>query len=261
MTFITKIRQLRKQANVSQQDVAEAIGIARATYASLEADRRPPNLEELQKLSKYYEVSISELIGDVPMVVEEPGVAYERTQDISDVEPREIDPKVKPEKLREVLLYVLNKVGAKPNVGETVLYKLLYFIDMDYYEKHGTSITGLTYIHNTYGPSPVKDFRAVVDDMRAHDELDIIETKFFNNKQKKYLPQTTPKLESLTASEIKHIDEELARLGDKNASELSDLSHKDMPWIATPDKKPIDYQFVMYRTAATTVREDDGVEL
>ena len=261
MTFITKIRQLRKQANVSQQDVAEAIGIARATYASLEADRRPPNLEELQKLSKYYEVSISELIGDVPMVVEEPGVTYERAQDISDIEPREIDPKVKPEKLREVLLYVLNKVGAKPNVGETVLYKLLYFIDMDYYEKHGTSITGLTYIHNTYGPSPVKDFRAVVDDMRAHDELDIIETKFFNNKQKKYLPQTTPKLESLTASEIKHIDEELARLGDKNASELSDLSHKDMPWIATPDKKPIDYQLVMYRTAATTVREDDGVEL
>ena len=261
MTFITKIRQLRKQANVSQQDVAEAIGIARATYASLEADRRPPNLEELQKLSKYYEVSISELIGDVPMVVEEPGVTYERTQDISDIEPREIDPKVKPEKLREVLLYVLNKVGAKPNVGETVLYKLLYFIDMDYYEKHGTSITGLTYIHNTYGPSPVKDFRAVVDDMRAHDELDIIETKFFNNKQKKYLPQTTPKLDSLTASEIKHIDEELARLGDKNAAELSDLSHKDMPWIATPDKKSIDYQLVMYRTAATTVREDDGVEL
>ena len=261
MTFTTRIKQLRNQANTSQQDVADAIGVARATYASLEADRRPPNLEELQKLSKYYEFSISELIGDVPIVVEEPGVTYERMQDIGDIEPRDIDPKISPEKLREVLLYVLNKVGAKPNVGETVLYKLLYFIDMDYYEKHGKSITGLTYIHNTYGPSPVKDFRAVVDDMRAHDELDIIETKFFNNKQKKYLPQTTPKLESLTASEIKHIDEELARLGDKNASELSDLSHKDIPWIATPEKKPIDYQLVMYRTAATTVREDDGVEL
>jgi len=262
MTFTTKIKQLRNEANLSQQDVADAIGVARATYASLEADRRPPNLDEINALAKYYEISPVELISGDAGMVNEPAVAYKRaSQNEPDIEPRDIDPQVSPEKLREVLLYVLNEVGAKPNVGETVLYKLLYFIDMDYYEKHGTSITGLTYIHNTYGPSPVKDFRAVVDDMCAHNELDIIETKFFNNTQKKYLPQTTPKLNSLTASEIKHIDEELARLGDKNASELSDLSHKDMPWIATPDKKPIDYQLVMYRTAATTVREDDGVEL
>lgn len=262
MSFTKRIRELREQANLSQQDVADAIGIARATYASLETDRRPPNLDEINNLARYYEISPAELITDNANVVNEPEVNYQRVApEASDIEPREIDPKVKPEKLREVLLYVLNKVGAKPNVGETVLYKLLYFIDMDYYEKHGKSITGLTYIHNTYGPSPVNDFRAVVNDMRAHEELDIIETKFFNNTQKKYLPQTSPSLSTLSASEIKHIDEELERLGNKNASELSDLSHKDMPWVATPDKKPIDYQLVMYRTAATSVREDDGVEL
>ena len=31
-------------------------------------------------------------------------------------------------KFKEVFLYILNKVGAKPNVGKTVLFKLLYFI-------------------------------------------------------------------------------------------------------------------------------------
>ena len=36
-------------------------------------------------------------------------------------------------KFKEVLLYVLEKVGNKPNVGMTVLYKLLYFIDFDFY--------------------------------------------------------------------------------------------------------------------------------
>jgi transcriptional regulator with XRE-family HTH domain len=261
MTFTTRIKQLRKQAGVSQEMVADAIGVARATYASLEADRRPPNLDEIHKLAEYYEVSTASLISDDADAVNEPEVTYERPQEVSDILPREIDPKVKPEKLREVLLYVLNKVGAKPNVGETVLYKLLYFIDMDYYEKHGRSITGLTYIHNTFGPSPVKDFRAVVDDMRKHDELDIVETKFFNNKQKKYLPQKAPDLHQLSATEIKHIDAELARLGDKNASELSDLSHKDTPWIVAKQGKPINYRFVFYRTTATSVREDDGVEL
>lgn len=257
MTFTTRIKQLRKQAGVSQEIVADAIGVARTTYASLEADRRPPNLDEIHKLAEYHEVSTASLISDDADVVNEPEVTYERSQETNDTLPREIDPKVKPEKLREVLLYVLSRVGAKPNVGETVLYKLLYFMDMDYYEKHERSITGLTYIHNTYGPSPVKDFRAVVDDMIEHDELDIVETKFFNNKQKKYLPQVAPKLTELRASEIKHIDEVLVRLGDKTASELSDLSHKDTPWIVTPQGRPIDYRDVFYRTAVTAVTEPD----
>lgn len=259
MTFIQTIRQLREQHGVSQQDVADAMGIARATYASLEADRRPPNLDELRSLSKYYEVGIDRLIdGNVTdSLVEEPLVKYERDIEETDISPREIDPKVSPERLREVLLYVLDKVGGKPNVGETVLYKLLYFIDMDYYEKHGRSITGLTYIHNTYGPSPVQDFRAVVEDMQAHNELDIVETKFFSNKQRKYLSQSSPDLKHLSASEIKHIDAELVRLGDKNARELSDMSHKDTPWIVTPQGKPIDYRDVFYRTSATAVTEPD----
>lgn len=259
------IRKLRARAELSQQDVAEAVGIARATYVKLENGGREPKQSEIMALARYYEVSpLTIMTGE--HLVEEPAAAYHRSSahkqtENKDIIPREINPIVNPKKLREVLLYVLNKIGAKPNVGETVLYKLLYFIDFDYYEKHGRSITGLSYIQNTYGPSPVSDFRAVVQDMAAHDELDIIETKFFRNMQKKYLPQVIPSLNELTASEIKHIDAELVRLGDKKASEMTELSHKDMPWVATPPGKVIDYQLAMYRTATTTVREDDGVAL
>lgn len=257
MTFLKAIRQLREQSGESQQDIANAIGMARATYASLEANRRPPNLDEINKLAEHYQISATELIEGKVGAVNEPIDQYKRPAEDNSIIARDIDPKVSPERLREVLLYVLAKVGAKPNVGETVLYKLLYFIDMDYYEKHGKSITGLTYIHNTYGPSPVNDFRAVVEDMKAHNELAIIEAKFFNNKQKKYLPQVSPELKKLGASEIKHIDDELARLGDKTARELSDMSHKDTPWIVTPQGKPIDYRDVFYRTSATAVIEPD----
>lgn len=256
MTFTKTIRQLRDKAGASQADVAEAIGVARATYASLEAGRREPNLAELKKLSRFYEISISELINEnQTIVIEEPTIKYRRESQKVDLSPREIDPTIKPDKLREVLLYVLNKVGAKPNIGETALYKLLYFIDMDYYEKNERSITGLTYIHNTYGPSPVSDFRAVVEDMKQHDELEVIETKYFKNNQKKYLPRIVPNLDKLSASEVKHIDETLMRLGDKNASELSDLAHKDTPWIVAKQGKPIDYRDVFYRTPLTAVTE------
>ena len=53
MTFTTTIRQLREQKGSSQQDVAEAIGIARATYASIEGDIRQPNLEEINARAEY----------------------------------------------------------------------------------------------------------------------------------------------------------------------------------------------------------------
>ena len=40
------------------------------------------------------------------------------------------------------------KSAAKSNVGMTVLYKLLYFIDFDYYEKFEEQLIGATYIKN-----------------------------------------------------------------------------------------------------------------
>lgn len=257
MSFSNTIIQLRNKAKLTQEDVAKAAGIARGTYVKLENNLRQPKLDELKLLSKYYELGVEDLISGRTLYAEEPINKYERVQSSNKIEPRNASPEFSPEKLREVLLYVLNKIGAKPNIGETALYKLLYFIDMDYYERHSKSITGLTYIHNTFGPSPVSDFSAVVADMRLHDELDIVETKFFNNKQKKYLPHTTPDLRELSASEIKHIDIELSRLGDKNASELSDLSHKDTPWIVAKQGKPIDYRDVFYRTPVTAVTEPD----
>lgn len=255
MKFTATIRMLREANGASQQDVAEAIGIARATYASLEADRRPPNLDEINKLAEYYQVSPAELItGDVS-AVNESVTPYQFGRAEEEIVPREIDPKTSPEKLREVLLYVLSKVGAKPNVGETVLYKLLYFIDFDYYEKTGHSITGLTYVRNHFGPTPSLDFKRIVEGMEANDELEIIDTKYFNNKQKKYLPAQKTSLAKLSASEIKHIDETLARLSDKTAGELSDLSHKDTPWRVAQQGKPIEYRFVFYRTDLTAVTE------
>lgn len=257
MTFITKIRQLRKQANVSQQDVAEAIGIARATYASLEADRRPPNLDEINKLAEYYQVSPAELISGEASMISEPAAAYTFADATEEIIPRDIDPQTNPEKLREVLLYVLEKVGAKPNVGETVLYKLLYFIDFDYYEKTGQSITGLSYVRNHFGPTPAIDFKQVVTSMKKLGELEVIDTKFFNNSQKKYLPTKSANLRNLSANEIKHIDETLGRLSDKTASELSELSHYDTPWLVAKQGEKIAYRGVFYRTSLTAVTQPD----
>ncbi len=257
MSFASKIQQLRKNAGLSQEEVAKGIGMARATYASLEAERREPDLGELRALSQYYEISIEELINDAHADrVSEPAVAYNAQREL-EIIPRDLNPQANPEKLREVLLYVLGKVGAKPNVGETVLYKLLYFIDFDYYEKYGQSITGLTYVRNHFGPTPTMAFVDVVKQMESNGELEVVSTKFFNNTQKKYLPTQKTDLHSLSAKELAHIDQELARLCDKTAGELSELSHYDTPWVVAKQGEPLSYRDVFYRTNRTAVTEPD----
>ena len=76
----------------------------------------------------------------------------------------------------------------------------------------------------------------------------------FNYEQRKYLPLREPDLSGFTVNEIQIIDDVLARLSDKTASEMRDYSHGDVPWITAEDGKPIDYESVFYRTPAYSVR-------
>ena len=159
-------------------------------------------------------------------------------------------------KFKEVLLYILSKVGAKPNVGQTVIYKLLYFIDFDFYELYEEQILGLKYIKNTYGPTPTS-FDKIVKQMQKSNELEVIKTKHFSHNQTKYMPVRFADLTELSAKEIKHIDYVLEKYSDKTASELSTISHRDVPWITTKDKCEIPYESVFYRTSETSVRVYD----
>lgn len=259
MNFGGVLKKLRDNAELSQEHVAEKLGIARATYAGLENGRREPNLAELRSISQFYEISMPDLLDPEGYFFSKKGDLPDKsiTRKEPEIMPRDINPEVSPEKLREVLLYILGKVGAKPNVGETVLYKLLYFIDFDFYEKHGKSITGLTYIRNHYGPTPTKAFVDVVKQMEKEGELEVFPTKFFNNTLKKYLPVVKTDLHELSAAELNHINEELRRLSDKTAGELSELSHYDMPWLAAKQGEPLKYRDVFYRSDITAVTEPE----
>jgi transcriptional regulator with XRE-family HTH domain len=252
----TIIKELRLQKDYPQVYVAEKLGVSRPTYIQLESGAREPNFSELNKLAECFEVPVSTFFGQGKEVT----VELEKEPETSlQPEERISVPRDQINKFREVLLYVLDKTGAKPHIGETVIYKLLYFIDFDYYEKFEDQLIGAKYIKNHHGPTPVA-FHKIVKEMELNKEIERVKSKYFQYEQKKYLPVRKPNLKILSAQEIKHIDEVIARLGDKNATELSQLSHKDVPWITTDDGKPIDYEAVFYRTKDTSVRSYDPDE-
>lgn len=254
------IQEMREENGLSQEYMANKLGISRPTYISIEKDQRDVTIQEVTSIAKLLNLSVGDLIvqrrkTNSVEVVKTNSIKEQEHQIRINIPQRNFD------KFREILLYVLSKVGAKPNVGETVLYKLLYFIDFDYYEKYEEQLIGATYIKNHFGPTPI-EFKKLIEDMIDKNELEIVKSKYFHHEQKKYLAVRNPDLsKSVTGRELQHIEEVLARLANKNATELSDYSHQDVPWIITEEGKPIDYESVFYRTPKTSVRNYEGSEL
>jgi len=174
-------------------------------------------------------------------------------------EMRDSTPRLRPEKFKQVLLYLLGKCGAKPNVGETALYKLLYFIDFNYYELYEEQLTGLTYRKLQFGPVP-KEFRALVAKMSQDEEVQYFDSHYGGYPQTRYIPLVDADLTKLTPAEIGVIDVVVDRLSDKSANYLSDYSHDDMPWKATEDNAEISYELVFYRMPSYSVRDYGGNE-
>ncbi|GAI19407.1 unnamed protein product, partial [marine sediment metagenome] len=132
----TKIKKLRKENGFSQEYLAKQLGISRPTFILIEKGKRELTVSELKKLAAILNTPLEEFLSNKKKGVKI-SIKLERKQRKATKREIRINvPQKKISKFKEVLLYVLEKVGAKPNVGETVLYKLLYFIDFDFYEKY-----------------------------------------------------------------------------------------------------------------------------
>jgi uncharacterized phage-associated protein len=92
--------------------------------------------------------------------------------------------------------------------------------------------------------------------MLAKKELKKIIVNYFGKQQNRYIPIRDPDLSILNGNEMKTIDEVLDKHSKKNADQISDYSHKDVPWIVTKMGGPINYEAVFYRTDAYSVRLD-----
>lgn len=63
MDFGTRLTALRKQKKLLQADLANKIGIARATYGAYEQGTRQPDFDTLEKIADFFEVSTDYLLG------------------------------------------------------------------------------------------------------------------------------------------------------------------------------------------------------
>ena len=230
-----KIKKMREGRELSQEELAELIGISRAALSELERGNRSLDALELAKIAKIFRLSTDELLSS----------AVGRSRRIINANKKI---KFKSDKLRQLILYILSKCGGKPNFGETVLYKLLYFMDFDAYEVLGKPITGMNYIHQKFGPMPqLKQYQSVVQVMRDDQEIKIFNQNYYGMTQKRYVALKDYNMDNFSIKEKELIDNVIGRLSDLSARQIEEYVHGDVPWQSTDDNEIIPYNLVIYR--------------
>lgn len=246
-----RLTQLRKIKGLSQEDLAKMINISRPSLAQIELGNRSVNILELQQLSTDLEFSLDDFMSKNFEVHQEVNNGNEKSTHI--VEERIAVPNLKVDTFKNVLLYILEKCAGKPNVGETVLYKLLYFSDFNYYELYEEHLTGAKYKKLPFGPVPHK-LHTVINQMIEEGTLKRVKTEYHGYPQTRYLPLEKADLQRLKASETDIIDRVIEQMSDWSAAAISNYSHKDLPWEVTDEGNDISYELAFYRETPYSVR-------
>ena len=92
MNLENKILELRKKNNLSQEQLAEKVGVARQTISKWELGETSPDIKQAKELSNIFNVSLDELTGN----------------DIKDVMIKKID---NTENLSKIILKILKYLG------------------------------------------------------------------------------------------------------------------------------------------------------
>lgn len=246
-----RIAELRKMKGLSQENLSKSVGISRPSLAQIELGNRSVDIMELQRLSIVLGFSLDEFMSKDFKVNQV--VVTNAEKKSKKTEERISIPTLQVNKFKNVLLYILERCAGKPNVGETVLYKLLYFSDLNYYELYEEHLTGAKYRKLPYGPVPQK-MNTIINQMIDKGQLQRVKTEYRGYPQTRYLPLEKADLTELKASEKEIIDRVIEQLSDWSAAAISSFSHKDMPWLASKEGEEIDYELVFYRDSPFSVR-------
>jgi len=63
MDFADSLRQIRKELHLSQNDLAERLGVAQSTIGMWETGKRTPKIQELHRLAGVLDITVASLLG------------------------------------------------------------------------------------------------------------------------------------------------------------------------------------------------------
>ena len=103
MEFSDRLKELRKQAHLTQVELASKLGIVQSSYADWERGKKKPTQENLVKIAQILNVSVDYLVGN----------AEEKTDELDNIE----------------LLFRMNSKGLTEEEKEVFRKELIEFME------------------------------------------------------------------------------------------------------------------------------------
>lgn len=219
--LLDDIRRYRKSRDLTQAEVAEYLGMSRATYNSAESGQRLFKRNELQTLATIFELPVNTFINHS-------SVQTENSVNIV--------------KYKQVLMRCLEKAGDPKDykIPKTKLAKLIYLVDYVYFYKHAEPVTGAQYRRIPYGPVP-DIFFTTVDELFEDGSL-VLE---INGNTQLLSPNEHFSDDLLGDDEKVLIDEICIKWQPRSTGEIVEFTHEQLPWKTCRSREIIPYELII----------------
>ena len=225
--YIQKIKELRIEKDFSQEQIAKVIGVSRPTYTAIEAGKQELSADEIQKLAKFYSISIDELLSGVTPNIE----------------------KYKHMILTYLRMNLSNKGDGK--VPKTKLAKLLYLADFAWFYEHLKSMSGMQYRKLAYGPVPDVFFRAI-DELAEAGKI-YVEPKTDGEKEMFLISESesnrNEKTKTLSSDETELMEKIAKKWKDKKTVDIVNFTHNQLPYLLCRTDELIPYELITQEDA------------
>lgn len=205
--YMQKIKESRIKNNLSQEQVAKAIGVSRPTYSAIEAGKQMLNTDEAQKLASLFSITVDELLsGNIPDIAK-----YKQM----------------------ILTYLRMNLSPDGKIPKTKLAKLLYLADFAWFYDHTESMSGMQYRKIAYGPVPDTFFRAL-DELEEAGKIEI-ERKSDKGRDmflvKESESNRNEKISTLNTDELKLMKKIGTKWKDKKTQDIVNFTHNQLPYV------------------------------
>jgi uncharacterized phage-associated protein len=154
--------------------------------------------------------------------------------------------KINQKKYKNAIIFFAKRIQ-NSTLGKLKMMKLLYYLDFDFFEKYGRSITGDEYLRFDNGPVP-RMGEKILKQMNGK-EIKIIRRKIGNgyNDQMHIEALVDFNVDVFEREELLMLEEIAGKWEKFTGTEMKNASHGEAPWIATPSDGIIDYNLAYYR--------------
>lgn len=210
-----KVTKLREQSGLTQEEVANKLGISRQLWILVEKGKRDLSTEELEKLATLFGIDVADFFDEIPNL----------------------------KKFRQMyfacLRFVANEHG---NVSKTKLAKLLYLADFTNFFQELEPMSGVKYRRLEYGPVP-DVFFSMTDDLLVQGKINIdVLDRGAQMVSSRTKDEDTSKL---TGAELTRIKSICKLWKDKPTQELVNFTHEQKPWKMCRDGEYIPYSLII----------------